>query len=45
MRRESILQDSAIKVGTVRARDAPMCENYKSQYCKEGSDLCDVTAR
>jgi len=45
MRAELILQDGAIKEGTVRARDASMCESYKSQYCKEGSDLCDVTTR
>jgi len=45
MRTESILLGSAIKEGTVRARDASMCESYKSLYCKEGSDLCDVRAR
>jgi len=45
MRTELILQESAIKVGTVRSRDASMCENYKSQYCKEGSELSDVTTR
>jgi hypothetical protein len=45
MRTEVILQDSAIKEGTVRARDASMCESYKSLYCKEGSDLSDVTTR
>jgi len=45
MRTELILQDSTIKEGTVRARDASMCESYKSQYCKEGSDLSDVTIR